>query len=70
MYEYRLKEKFLGQTVIFPGRGFARLTYEMTPDQMEYLYSINHPSILRMKKKVKKEEIITPEVNDKPESTD
>lgn len=69
MYEYRLKEKFLGQHIVFPGRGFTYLTYDIPQENMEYLYSLGHPAISRIKKKVKKVEII-PEENDKPESTD
>ena len=56
MYEYRLKERFLGQQVVFPGKGFTYLTYEIPQDNMEYLYSIGHPAIIRTKKKIKKEE--------------
>lgn len=65
MHEYKLKEKFLGHGIVFPGKGFTYLTYEIPQENMEFLYSIGHPAILRVKKRVKKVK-----TDDKPESAD
>lgn len=56
MYEYRLVEKYLGHHIVFPGRGFVYLTYEVPQENLEFLYKMGHPAVKRVKKKVVKED--------------
>ncbi len=56
MYEYRLVERFLGQHVVMPGKGFVYLTYEIPQENLEFLYKKGHPAVKRVKKKVEKQE--------------
>jgi len=57
MYEYRLVEKYLGHHIVFPGRGFTYITYEISEPNLAYLYSIGHPCVKRVRKKTKKKKI-------------
>ncbi len=68
MYIYKIREGFIGRDIIFPGKGFIRLTYETPIEKLEKLYNMKHPAVTRKIKKEKVEDKKEEAVDDKQDT--